>query len=194
MKTLGLILILLFVLGCAIGTGCGNGEDETANPTNTPTSTPTPSSTEDNMVVTIDEDKCTALEIFKYIPIELQRARYINLAVFREDVNLQPFYDEIVEEVGDNLAASGIVLDEIDHLGFVGGRAALPDHRYACIPRDGHRPSGLPTAAPARAIFRKLRHGHEMLGYAAGRPVVPLHGVRHRPQSPRDRSYRLRRS
>ena len=66
-----------------------------------------------------------AIAAFQMIPVEWQRGRYIDLAAFRDDSNLKAFYDKIYNDVGQNLATTGIDLNKVDNVSFVGGRAAV---------------------------------------------------------------------
>jgi hypothetical protein len=50
---------------------------------------------------------------------------YINLAAFRDDSSLKAFYDKSYKDVGQHLAATGVDMNKIDNVSFVGGRAAV---------------------------------------------------------------------
>jgi hypothetical protein len=66
-----------------------------------------------------------AIEAFQRLPVEWQKARYIDLATFREDPVLSGFYEDSRKAVGQDLATIGIDFNKVDRVSFVIGRAAV---------------------------------------------------------------------
>jgi len=116
MKKAAIFIISFLITLLLIGTiSCTEGEE---TPTATPTPTAVPTSTP-------EETTDSAIAAFNKIPIEWGRVRYIDLATFRVDPVLRPFYDECYEAVGSDLSGIGIDLNAIDSVSFVVKRAAI---------------------------------------------------------------------
>jgi hypothetical protein len=115
-KLLLVSTIPLLILVVALGSiGCA-GEEATGG-TTTPTPTTTPTVHENNIEY--------AIETFQRLPVEWERARYVNLAIFRQDANLKSFYDDIQGLVGQDFSTIGIELNKVEHVSFVIGHAAV---------------------------------------------------------------------
>jgi hypothetical protein len=117
-KRLLISLIPLLILAITLGSlACASEEASEGTPTPTATPQATPAVHEDNMGY--------AIEAFQRFPVEWQKGRFINLVTFREDSNLRSFYDDCRNLVGQNLSTIGIDLNEVDHVSFVIGHAAV---------------------------------------------------------------------
>ena len=117
-KRLLVALMPLLILVIALGSIACAGEESgggTPTPTATPVATP----------VTHENTIGYAIETFQRFPVEWDRARYINLEMFRKDTTLKTFYDDIHGLVGQDLSAVGIDLNKVDHVSFVIGHAAV---------------------------------------------------------------------
>lgn len=113
-------LIPLLILAITLGSlACASEEAAEVTPTPTPTSTPqtTPTVHENSMGY--------AIEAFQRFPVEWETGRYIDLAAFRQEQNFTSFYEDCRKAVGQGLADIGIDLNKVDHVSFVGGRAAV---------------------------------------------------------------------
>lgn len=113
-------LIPLLILAITLGSiSCVSEEAGEVTPTPMPTSTPqtTPTVHETSMEY--------AIEAFQRFPVEWVMGRYIDLETFRQDQNFASFYEDTRKEVEQGLADIGIDLDKVDHVSFVGGRAAV---------------------------------------------------------------------
>jgi hypothetical protein len=115
MKKLGVVLASLLIIALLIVSISCAEEQET--PIATPTLTPVPTSTLGDIE--------SAIVAFNRMPVEWGRARYINLATFREESNLKPFYEDCYKSVGGDLAGIGVDLNEIDSVSLVVKRAAI---------------------------------------------------------------------
>jgi len=116
MKKPAILTVLFLAIFLLIGTvACTEGKE---TPTATPIPTAVPTSTPGE---TID----SVIAAFNKIPAEWGRARYIDLATFRADPNLSPFYEDCYEALGHDLSGIGIDLNEIDSVCFVVKQAAI---------------------------------------------------------------------
>jgi len=115
-KSLPIPLISLLVLVIALGSlACASEEAPEVTPTPTPQATP----------IIHKNSIDYAIEALQRLPIEWKRGRYIDLEAFRSDSSLLSFYESCRNEVGQGLATIGIDLNQVDHVSFVGGRAAV---------------------------------------------------------------------
>ncbi len=115
-KRLLISLVSLLVLVIALGSlACASEEEPEVTPTSTPQATP----------IIHKNSIDYAIEALQRLPIEWEKGRYIDLEAFRRDSNLFSFYESCRNEVGQGLATIGIDLNQVDHVSFVVGRAAV---------------------------------------------------------------------
>ena len=115
-KRLMILMMPVFILALTLGSLACSGKE---TPQGTPTPRPGAAPIQAHGVIDY------AITAFQMIPVEWQRGRYIDLAAFRDDSSLKAFYDKIYNDVGQNLAATGVDMNKVDNVSFVGGRAAV---------------------------------------------------------------------
>ena len=115
-KRLLVFMVSLLIIATTLASfACSGNESSEATPTPTPQATP----------VVHETGMGYAIEAFQRFPIEWDNGRYIDLTAFRQDTGLASIYEEINNAAGPGLASAGIDLSLVDHVSFVGGKAAV---------------------------------------------------------------------